>query len=331
MILAGDVGGTKTVLAVYESGVGSLEKIVEETVPSSTGTLEEIIASFLERHRIKGLTRACFGVPGAVVDGTCRTTNLPWVLDEQALAATLRVKRVKLLNDLQAAAYGMLFLDDSELVMLNPGRSLDRNKNLAVIAAGTGLGEALLVWDGEKHIPMASEGGHSTFAPRNDLEFALMKFLQRRHGAHVSWERIVCGPGLASVYAFLREYNVDVGGPLESERVRLRMQTEDVGAVVGIEAVKGDDPLCVAAAHLFCALYGAEAGNLALKGLATGGVFIGGGIAPKLLPVLQASTFMENFVDKGRFRGLLAGVPVVVATNDKAPLIGAARYASRLI
>jgi len=330
MILAGDVGGTKTVLAVYESGIGSLEKIVEETVPSKGDSLDAIIASFIERHQVKGLTRACFGVPGAIVGGVCKTTNLPWTIDETVLAAALRVPRVKLLNDLQAAAYGMLFLDDSELVLLNHGRSLDRSKNLAVIAAGTGLGEALLVWDGEKHIPMASEGGHTSFSPRNDLEIALLKFLQRRHGSHVSWERIVAGPGLGAVYDFLKEHNAQHGGPVESARIAERMRTEDIGSVVGIEAVKGADDLCIAAAHLFCSLYGAEAGNLALKGLATGGVFIGGGIAPKLLPVLRESAFMESFVDKGRFRGLLSGIPVVVAQNDKAPLIGAARFAARL-
>lgn len=331
MILSGDVGGTKTVLAVYETGVGAIEKVVEETVPSRGNSLEDIITSFIERHHVRGLTRACFGVPGAIIGGVCRTTNLPWVIEEEALAKLLRVKRVKLLNDLQAAAYGMLFLDDKDLVVLNPGRSLDRKKNLAVIAAGTGLGEALLVWDGERHIPMASEGGHTTFAPRNDLEIALWRFLQARHGGHVSWERVVAGPGIASLYAFLRHHHADGSGPQESEAVRERMEREDVGTVVGIEAMKGQDALCVETIRLFCSLYGAEAGNLALKGLATGGVFVGGGIAPKLLPLLQEGSFMKAFVDKGRFGELLAGIPVVVAQNDRAPLIGAAQYAARLL
>lgn len=332
MILAGDIGGTKTVLAVYETGLNSVEKQIEETVSSKgKASLEEIVTSFLERHNVKGISRACFGVPGAVVDGTCKTTNLPWVLSEAGLAKTLRIPRVKLINDLQAAAFGMLFLDDSELVVLNPGRSIDRNKNLGVIAAGTGLGEALLVWDGERHIPMASEGGHTTFAPRNDLEISLLRFLQKRHGNHISWERVVCGPALASLYEFMREEAAAGRAPAESAYVRDRMQREDVGAVVGIEAVKGTDPLCVATAKLFCGLYGAEAGNLALKGLCTGGVFVGGGIAPKILPLLKEKEFMDAFVDKGRFRELLSGIPVVVAQNDKAPLIGAAHYAARLM
>lgn len=332
MILAGDVGGTKTVLAVYETGLNSVEKIVEETVSSKgNATLEVLVGAFVKRHQVKGVSRACFGVPGAVVDGTCQTTNLPWTLSEAGLAKALHIPRVKLINDLQAAAFGMLFLDDSELVMLNPGRSLDRNKNLGVIAAGTGLGEALLVWDGERHIPMASEGGHSSFAPRNDLEISLLRFLQKKHGGHVSWERVVCGPALGSLYEFMRDEAAAGRAPAESAFVRDRMQREDVGATVGIEAIKGTDALCVATARLFCSLYGAEAGNLALKGLCTGGVFVGGGIAPKILPLLKEPEFMAAFVDKGRFRDLLAGVPVVVAVNDKAPLIGAAHFASRLM
>ncbi len=330
MILAGDVGGTKTVLAVYGDSADAMTKIVEETTPSKGESLEALVADFLARNMITGVTRACFGVPGAVVDGTCKVTNLPWIVDEAVLSQTLGIARVQLLNDLQAAAYGMLFLDDSELVSLTPELPLDHKRNFAVIAAGTGLGEALLVWDGEKHIPMASEGGHSSFAPRNDLEFALLKFLQGRHGPHVSWERIIAGPGLGAVYAFLKMHHAEHSGPLESARVRNRLALEDGGSVVGEEAVAGTDDLCSAAVELFLALYGAEAGNLALKGLATGGVFVGGGVAPKLLPLLKGSTFLENFRSKGRFRALLETVPVVVAANAKAPLIGAARFATRL-
>ncbi|MDP2340323.1 MAG: glucokinase [Deltaproteobacteria bacterium] len=332
MILAGDVGGTKTTLAVYEIGVGTVDKVLEETVSSrDKSSLQEIVMTFIAKHQVKGLTKACFGVPGAVVDGVCKTTNLPWVINEAALAKALKVPTVKLLNDLQAAAYGMLFLDDSELVVLNNGRSLNRQKNLGVIAAGTGLGEALLVWDGEKHLPVASEGGHTSFAPRNELEVELWRFLTARYRGHVSWERVVSGPGLAAIYEFLRGRSLEGKAPTETAYVRDRMQREDIGAVVGVEAVKGADALCVATAKLFCSLYGAEAGNLALKGMCTGGVYVGGGIAPRILPLLRESEFMEAFVDKGRFKDLLVGVPVVVSQNDKAPLIGAAHYASRLL
>lgn len=332
VILAGDVGGTKTVLAVYEGGLGSMEKVVEETVSSKAGaSLGAIVASFMQRHKVQGVSRACFGVPGAVVDGACQTTNLPWLLRESDLQKELRIPQVKLINDLQAAAFGMLFLDESELVVLNPGANRDRKRNLGVIAAGTGLGEALLVWDGERHIPMASEGGHSSFSPQDDVEIELLRFLQQKHGGHVSWERCVCGPGLAAVYEFMRTQAAAGKAPAETAFVRDRMQREDVGAVVGIEAVKGEDALCVATGKLFCSLYGSEAGNLALKGLCTGGMFIGGGIAPKILPLLQQPEFMAAFVNKGRFKALLSNIPVYVATNDKAPLIGAAHFASRLM
>jgi glucokinase len=278
------------------------------------------------------LTKVCFGVPGAVDDGVCKTTNLPWVINEAALQKALKVPTVKLLNDLQAAAYGMLFLQDHELVVLNPGRSLNRSKNMGVIAAGTGLGEALLVWDGERHLPIASEGGHSTVSPRNELEVELWRFLSARNrNGHVSWERAVSGPGLAALYEFMRARSLEGKAPAETSYVRDRMQREDVGAVVGVEAVKGVDALCVASAKLFCTLFGAEAGNLALKGMCTGGVYVGGGIAPRILPLLKEPEFMQAFVDKGRFKDLLVGVPVVVAQNDKAPLIGAAHFASRLL
>lgn len=333
MILAGDVGGTKTVLALYESGVNTLEKVREQTFRSASfPSLDAICHEFLARVPEVTVRMACFGVPGAVVDGTCKTTNLPWVLSEATLCTTLKIPRVRLLNDLQAAGYGMLHLADSELAVLNPGHmqsttSSARRANFGVIAAGTGLGEGLLAWTGERHVPIASEGGHSTFSPRNALEEELRKFIARRLGgeeAHVSWERLLSGPGLGNIYDFLKE----LGEHEESPQVAAKLRTGDRGAVVGTEAVNGTDRLCGAAADLFASLYGAEAGNVALKFLATGGIFVGGGIAPRLLPVLQRGAFMESFVQKGRFAELLHGIPVFVALNDKAPLLGAARFAA---
>ena len=329
MILAGDVGGTKTVLALFEDGVGTLEKVVEATYRSPDhGSLDDLVHQFCAMHGRGGLHAACFGVPGPVIDGACRTTNLPWVIDESVLRTALKVPQVRLLNDLQAAAYGMLFLPEEDFFILNAGRTLDRRRNMAVIAAGTGLGEAMLVWDGEKHIPVASEGGHASFSPRDDQEVELLGFLMQRlggKGAHVSWERAVAGPALHSLYGFLKSR-----GGRESPSVQERLVREDPGSVIGLEAVNGTDALCEETVQFFCRLYGSEAGNLALKCVATGGVFIGGGIAPKILPVLQKSGFMEAFVDKGRYRSLLEGMPVLVAKNDRAPLIGAARYAARL-
>lgn len=333
MILAGDVGGTKTVLALYESGVNTLDKVREQTYASASfPSLEAICLEFLSRSPDIGVRTACFGLPGAVVDGVCRTTNLPWIISETELASSLKIPRVKLLNDLQAAGYGMLHLEETELAVLNPGRASSgtashRAGSFAVIAAGTGLGEGFLAWTGERHLPIASEGGHSTFAPRNELEEDLRRFIARRLGgddAHVSWERVLSGPGLGNLYDFLKHKGVHE----ESPQVAAKIKAGDKGAVVGMEAVNGTDKLCAAAADLFASLYGAEAGNLALKLLATGGVFVGGGIAPKLLPVLQRGPFMKSFLDKGRFGDLLRNIPVVVALNDKAPLLGAAQYAA---
>jgi glucokinase len=328
MILAGDVGGTKTVLALYESGVGQLEKVKEATFPSAEfPSLDAICIEFLNRIPDVTLRVACFGVPGAVVDRKCKTTNLPWQLDESELETTLKVPRVKLLNDLQAGGFGMLHLEQSELSVLNPGRAT--KGNMAVIAAGTGLGEGMLFFDGEKYHPVASEGGHSTFAPQNDLEYELRRFLARRIGGdeqHVSWERVLSGPGLGNVYDFLKMKGVHEESPDVAAKIKAGA---DKGSVVGVEAMKGGDKLCTAAADMFASLYGAEAGNVALKFLATGGVFVGGGIAPKLLPVLQRGAFVKAFVDKGRFTGLLQNIPVHVALNDKAPLLGAAQYAAK--
>jgi glucokinase len=331
MILAGDVGGTKTVLALYESGVNTLDKVREQTYPSGTfPSLDAICMDFLSRSPEIAVRSACFGLPGAVVDGVCRTTNLPWLISETDLGASLKIPRVKLLNDLQAAGYGMLHLQESELAVLNPGKAGPRGGNRAVVAAGTGLGEGLLVWTGERYLPIASEGGHSTFAPRNDLEHELRRFLARRIGteeSHVSWERVLSGPGLGNVYDFLKHKGVHEENP----QIASKIKAGDKGAVVGMEAINGTDKLCNAAADLFASLYGAEAGNVALKFLATGGLFVGGGIAPKLLPILQRGAFMKSFVDKGRFEDLLKNIPVMVALNDKAPLLGAARFAADAI
>ncbi len=329
MLLAGDVGGTKTVLALYESGVGTLEKVREQTYASRDfPSLEALCLAFMEGSPDVLVRMACFGVPGAVVDGACKTTNLPWTLAEGPLAETLKVPRARLLNDLQAAGYGMLHLGESELSVLNPGKSGPRRGNIAVIAAGTGLGEGLLVDTGDGHRPVASEGGHASFSPATPLEFELRTFVARRLGSdeqHVSWERVVSGMGIGNLYDFLKHKGVHEESPAVAAKIKA---TGDKGAVVGVEAVNGTDRLCAAAADLFAHLYGAEAGNVALKFLATGGLFIGGGIAPKLLPILQRGAFMKAFVDKGRFAELLRQVPVHVALNDKAPLLGAAHFAA---
>lgn len=324
MILAGDIGGTKTVIGLFEEGAGRLQAVREETFPSSShGTLEEILDQFLGRGPRPPLHAACFGVAGPVVEGKSTATNLPWELDELKLAEVLGVPRVKLLNDLQATAYGMLHLEPTDLCVLQPG--LKRRGNIAVIAAGTGLGEAILHWDGECHRPVASEGGHADFAPRTDFELELFLYLRREFG-HVSYERLLSGPGLFNIYRFLR----DSGFAPEPEWLRKRIAQGDPGAAVSQIGLAGEHPLCARALDLFTSVYGAEAGNLALKAFAVGGVYVGGGIAPKILPKLQDGTFVHAFTDKGRFAELMRSIEVKVALNPHAPLIGAANYALRL-
>lgn len=327
MILAGDIGGTKTVIALYaHSAAGTLQQIHLQTFPSQDYlTLESILDEYRQQAPKHALKSACFGVAGAVINGQCRTTNLPWSLSEQALAKTLGITTVKLLNDLEAAAYGMLFLDAHEYTLLNPGAA-NASGNIAVIAAGTGLGEAMLYWDGTHHHPIASEGGHCDFSPRNDREIELLKYLRQRLNGHVSYERVLSGPGLLNIYQFLR----DGGYGSEPNWLAEELRDGDPSATISRHALSGQEPLCIAALNMFISIYGAEAGNLALKCLAVGGVSIGGGIAPKILPALTGAGFMDAFLDKGRFAPLLKDIPVRVSTNPQTPLLGAAQYADRL-
>ncbi len=325
MILAGDIGGTKTIIGLFEEAGNRLQVIREETFPSSSYRgLEAILGQFLGPGSRPPLHSACFGVAGPVIEGKSKATNLPWELDERALAAALHVSRVKLLNDLEAAAYGMLQLDPTDLCVMQPG--LPRKGNIAVIASGTGLGEAILYWDGAQHHPIATEGGHADFAPRNDLEIGLLRYLQKEFG-HVSYERVLSGPGLFNIYRFLR----DSGIAPEPEWLRLRIAEGDPGTLVSEIGLAEEHPLCTQALDLFASIYGAEAGNLALKAFAVGGVYVGGGIAPKILPKLQDGTFTSAFADKGRFAELLRSIEVEVALNLRAPLIGAAQYGLMLL
>ncbi|MDD5558541.1 glucokinase [Candidatus Methylomirabilis sp.] len=330
MILAGDIGGTKTVIGLFEADGNRLHVIREETFPSqSYGSLEAILNQFMGPGSAASLSVACFGVAGPIIEGTSRATNLPWELDERSLAEAFRLPRVKLLNDLEAAAYGMLHLDPTDLCVLQPGPP--RKGNIVVIAAGTGLGEAILYWDGTRYHPMATEGGHTDFGPRSDLEIGLLRYLQREYG-RVSYERVLSGPGLFNIYRFLR----DSGIAQEPEWLRKRIAEDDPGAVISEIGLTGDDPLCTKALELFVSVYGAEAGNLALKAFAIGGVYIGGGIAPKILVEARGhmplrTAFTRAFTDKGRFADLLRSIDVRVALNLRTPLLGAAHYGLMLL
>jgi glucokinase len=327
MILAGDIGGTKTTLALFEEAGGDLQPRHEATFPSQEyQSFEQIVAKFLGPTPDRSLRAVCLGVAGPVMDGRCETTNLPWILDERTLARLTGATRVKLLNDLEAAAYGMLHLRPHDLHVLNQGRQPQRPGNIAVIAAGTGLGEAMLYWDGVHYHPIATEGGHADFAPSTDQEAELLPYLRGKFGDHVSYERVLSGPGLQYIYAFLR----DRGYAHEPSWLADKPASGDPSATITEIGLAGADPLCVATLDLFTSIYGAEAGNLALKCLALGGVFVGGGIAPKVLPALQQGNFMHAFMAKGRFSDLMASLEVRVALNPQTALVGAARYALRI-
>jgi glucokinase len=327
MILAGDVGGTKTVVAVFDCAGGALRRVREEVFRSREHpSLEAMLETFLAGAPPTRFTAACFGVAGAVMDGKAQITNLPWTLEESALASAAGASRVKLLNELEAAAYGMLFLAPESLAILHPGTRPRLRGNVALIAAGTGLGEALLYFDGERHHPIPSEGGHADFAPRSDEEIELLRYLRTRLGGHVSWERLLSGPGFFNIYSFLRERS----GRPEPTWLCERLASRDRSAVIAEAGLAGEDPVCGDTLRLFASLYGAEAGNLVLRGMATGGCFVGGGIAPKLLPALQEGGFLRAFLDKGRFAPLLASIQVAVALEARAPVLGAAHYALRL-
>lgn len=325
-ILAGDLGGTKTLLALFREHKDRLALVRDATFASREHqTFEEILDAFLAQGPKEAIDAACFDVAGPVAQGRVQTTNLPWLLDERDLASKLGTPRVKLLNDLEATAFGMLHLPAADLDCLHTGRSPARQGHIAVIAAGTGLGEAYLFHDGKQHHPVASEGGHADFAPRNDLEIGLLRHLREKLGGHVSYERVLSGPGLFAIYEFLRDERF---AP-EPDWLRAELTAGDPSATVSRAALDRKDPLSTQALTMFCELYGAEAGNMALRCLTVGGVFLGGGIAPKILPALQEH-FARGYLDKGRFAKLVGEIPVHVSLEPRTALLGAAHFAVRL-
>ena len=287
MLLAGDIGGTKTRLALYDDSGGALHLVRSTTYDSqSATTFAELVVHFLRASGEPETVAACFGVAGAVVGGQVRTTNLPWHLSELGLARELQIPRVRLLNDLEAAAYGVIAIDDSaSLLTLQTGNPPAEHRARVLVAAGTGLGVALITWDGERYQVTPSEGGHCDFAPQDPVEDALLVWLRARLG-HVSYERILSGPGLVSLYRFLREYRNDP----EPAWLTDRIGGGDPAPVVSLAALNREDPICDETLTRFVSIYGAAAGNYALTALAVGGVFIGGGIAPKILPRIRGRT-----------------------------------------
>lgn len=319
MILAGDIGGTNARLAFFEGTPDHLQPVVIEVFASREHKgLGEIARRFLAKHP-QTVAAACFGIPGAVIDGRAETANLPWVVDVRDIRRELGIEEVDLINDLEANAYGISMLQESDFVVLNPGIPAPTG-NLALISAGTGLGEAGLLAEAGGYRPIASEGGHVDFAPRNDLELDLLRYLMG-HFEHVSYERVLSGPGLYNIYQFLR----DTGRGEEPAWLSEQLAHGDPSAVISKSALEGTSAICVQALDVFVSIYGAEAGNLALKMVAVGGTFVGGGIAPKILRKLSSTAFMKAFSAKGRVSSWLKNVPVRVIINDKTALFGAAR------
>jgi glucokinase len=318
LILAGDIGGTNVRLALFEIENGKLAPREEKKFRSRDFSgLEQPVEEFLAGRRVSA---AGFGIAGPVLNGRCEATNLPWIADAGVLARRLSLSRVALVNDLLANAAGLGELSPSDFAVVNAGTE-DPDGNAALISAGTGLGEAYLVRGNGRFAPQASEGGHASFAPRNAWEIELLRHLQLSF-SHVSFERVLSGPGLAAVYAFER------AGSGEPEPAWLSAEIAAAGdpsPAVTAAALAGRDAVAARALDRFVSAYGAEAGNFALKVLATGGVFVGGGIAPRILPKLLDGSFLGAFCDKGRLAPLLARIPVRVVTNDRCALLGAAR------
>ncbi len=343
MILAGDIGGTKTNLALYEWVDRRVEPVRLESFPSADfSSLEQILDEFLTppkgsradetggREKEQGpsspltVSAACFGVAGPVIDNRSRTTNLPWVVDGVTIAERLHIPRVRLVNDLEATGYGLLLLRPDETEVLNPGAPPKKKQALALIAAGTGLGEAILFWNGASYQPMPSEGGHADFAPNNDGEIELLRYL-RGHYLHVSYERVLSGPGLQAIYEFLRDTKKNEPTWL-AEKIKAGVPAAEIAGA----GLKGQAEIAKQTLDFFASIYGAEAGNLALKALALDGVYIGGGIAPKLITKLKDGTFMQAFANKGRYKRLMGTIPVKVIMNQRTALLGAASIAAAL-
>jgi len=323
-VLAGDIGGTKTNLGLFLKGKNRpVPKVIETFSSQNAPDLEHIMRQFLAIHNVS-VTHACFGVAGPVVHGKSKTTNLPWDVSEDRIKKQFAFQHVKLVNDLTATAMAIPLLSEDECFPLNQEDS-SKDGNLALIAPGTGLGKAMLIYQNGRYLPVPSEGGHADFAPNNESETKLWRYLHQRFG-HVSIERVVSGSGLVNIFMWLKES----GRLNEPEWLRQRLKEIDPAKAVTDAALVKKDPGCIYALNMFVSILGAVAGNLALTGMTTGGVYLGGGIPPKILSKLKEDIFMEAFTNKGRFKGFLEQIPVKVILNDKAALIGAAYCAATL-
>jgi len=321
MILAGEIGATRTRLAAFQTEGNRLQCVIEKTYRSQQHDgLSGILAEFIKTEGIP-VHSACLGVAGPVRGGRSKISNLPWTIDAKELAAQLRLNSVGLLNDLEAYAYGIDGLESKDFIALGDGAE-DAEGNRAVISAKTGLGMAGLYWDGFRHHPFACEGGHSDFAPRNEIQMELLAYLQKKYG-RISCERVLSGPGIKNIYDFLR----DAHKAEEPEWLRTQMAAApDPPALISQMALEGKAAICDQAMTVFVSIFGAQAGNCALNFMSTGGIFIGGSIAAKIVPKMKDPVFLESFLDKGRMATILKDMPVKIVLNDDCGMIGAARY-----
>ncbi len=316
MIIAGDVGGTNVRLAFFNKGEKRDPVLLEKHQSADFADFSSLLKKFISTLNGKQIEAACFGVAGPVQNGRCQATNLPWVIDASVLSEQLGIKKVWLINDLEANAWGVTLLRSEERMVLNPG--VAQQGNGALISAGTGLGEAGLYWNGSGHVPFACEGGHADFAPADEEQADLWHFLKGRF-EHVSYERVLSGAGIFQIYQFLVE--------VKKEKQCSAIRGLQPQRIITEKALKKECPTCIRTLDLFCSIYGSEAGNLALKLLSMHGMYIGGGIAPHIISILTNGRFMKAFTAKGRFAPMLSKIPVQVILNDQTALIGAAHYA----
>ncbi|MFN0064897.1 MAG: glucokinase [Chlamydiales bacterium] len=320
MLIAGDIGGTKTNIALFEEGDSTNPHHLTSFHTADYPDLQSIVKEYKSRYSLSDVHSACFAIAGPVQKGICKTTNLQWVVNVHDLAKAVNIENVYLINDLEANAYALPILPEENLRTLYPGKG-NPEGNQAVVSPGTGLGEAGLYWDGKKHHPFACEGGHCEFGPRTEIQIDLCRYIYQRFG-HASYERILSGPGLYNIYQFYR----NVLKREESGLLKSAMEKDDPAKVITQFALNKQSDLCVEALSLFVSILGSETSNCVLKYMAVGGVFLGGGIPPKILPFLEDRLFLEGFFDKGRFRTLLESVPIKVISDDRASLKGAAYY-----
>lgn len=329
MILAGDIGGTKTALGLYDKASGPVNPLAQEVFPSREyGSLEELTAVFIEKERLDHIETACFAVAGPILSGAAALVNLEWTINSASLARALGVKEVRLINDVEAVACSVPILGKDDLHTLNPGRPVTKG-TMAVIAVGTGLGEAFLTWDGTTYVSHPTEGGHADFGPADEQQMGLLDFVGNKRG-HVSWEVVCSGIGIPNIYDYLQSTGKygDTGISGKGSTAGTDRTPSIIGAALKEES---PDPLCADTLGMFTSILGAESGNLALKTMATGGVYVGGGIPPRIVKLLEAGSFLKAFKDKGRLTPMMTEIPVHVILNPRAALMGAASEAFRMV